>query len=513
MICIQGKANRRSSSFAGSFFQRQGRVFGFRFRFSPRSTPARRIDSARFSVVKSYGAFWGAVSGFRLSVFGSRFRLLPFGFCHSTDRAYTDTGEGMNCTAILSSASLRHETPVSDRFIREIMPSAPDDAVRVYLYALMLALSGRGDASELLSALDMTEERLEAAFSFLQDAGAVRIINGENGNFAVQFVSLDAANEAELDAGAAARYAGLIEKLQLVLGTRSLSGAELKRIYDWIEIFRFDEGAAVEIVRRCMEIKGSRVHINYMDSVAKRLAADEKLTEGAVRENFEREKELAGGAADVLRRLRISRRPTEAELALYEKWTGEWGFSTDAVTLALDRTAASDRPNFKYLDAVLASLRESGGASDSVSAERVRELLREQDMLHELASQALKRAGLKRSANARDRAQFELWTKDYAMEPELILYAAQLASQKGSPFSEMKRLIESWHERGIASFQAAKEDAASAASANASASESSPGGRTRRVNRALGYRQQRYSAEQLRALGVDLGEDVYRDED
>ena len=31
------------------------------------------------------------------------------------------------------------------------------------------------------------------------------------------------------------------------------------------------------------------------------------------------------------------------------------------------------------------------------------------------------------------------------------------------------------------------------------------------VNRALNYKQRQYSAEELRALGVDLGDDVYED--
>lgn len=419
-------------------------------------------------------------------------------------RIHTDKGIYMPPT-ILKQSALFGYTPVEDRFITEALSSVSGDAVKVYLYALMLAHKGIGDSEELSSALSLSPDKVDAAYAELERAGALRIIAGENGSYAVQFIRMSEGEEA-LSPAEAKRYGALIDKLRAVLGTRSLSGAELKRIYDWIEVFRFEEDAAVEIVRHCISVKGARVHINYLDAVAKRLAADEMLTLDAVKASFEREAELSGGAAVILKRWRISRRPTEDELALYAKWTQEWGFSEDAVLLACTGAVSSDRPNFKYLDAILASYRESGG----VSEERMRVLMREQDLLFELARQAFKRAGLKRSASAKDREQFELWSKEYAMEPEMILFAAELASSKTAAFAEMKRIITDWHARGIGNFAAAKEDAAKRSEANSRPENAAKG---KRVNRALGYKQQHYTKEQLKALGIDFGEDVYTDED
>lgn len=68
----------------------------------------------------------------------------------------------------------------------------------------------------------------------------------------------------------------------------------------------------------------------------------------------------------------------------------------------------------------------------------MRELLREQDMLAELARRAFARAGLKRTPTSSDRQQVELWCSDWCMNSELILYAAELASKKSTPFAEMK---------------------------------------------------------------------------
>lgn len=406
---------------------------------------------------------------------------------------------------ILKDSSLFGYTPIEDSFILEKLPALSGPAVKVYLYALMLAHRNIGVSDEIGAALSLTEAQVDEAYLELERVGAVRIIAGENGSYAVQLIKLSK-EESPLSPAESRRYASLIEKLRAALGTRTLSGAELKRIYDWIEVFRFEEDAAVEIVRHCLCVKGARVHINYMDAVAKRLAADEMLTLDAVKSSFEREAELSGGAASILKRWRISRRPTEDELALFDKWTREWGFSEDAILLACTGAVSSDRPNFKYLDAILSSYRESGG----VSEERMREVMREQDMLFELARQAFKRAGLKRNASAKDREQFELWTKDYCMEPEMILLAAELASKKTAAFAEMKRIITDWHERGIASFAAAKEDSEKKSSESARPENSAKG---KRINRALGYKQQHYSKEQLKALGIDFGEDVYQEDE
>lgn len=410
----------------------------------------------------------------------------------------------MSATAIIKESSLFAYTPVEDSFILEKLSILSGDAVKVYLYALMLSHKGIGSADELPLALEMSAERVDEAYSELEREGALRIISGENGDYAVQLIRLSG-GETALSAAEARRYSSLIEKLRGVLGTRNFSGADLRRIYDWIEVFRFEEDAAVEIVRHCIAVKGVRVHINYMDAVAKRLAADELHTLEEVRLNFEREAKLSGGAGAVLKHWNKRRSPTEDELALYEKWTGEWGFGEDAIAIAASSAGALGNPSFKLLDSILSDYRESG----SVDAEKLRELSREHDMIEELMREALNRAGVK-SKTANMRSKFALWVRDYRMEREQILYAAELSSKKHNSFAYMNTLITDWHERGIAGFAAAKDDFEKR-SAEASLPENAAKGK--RVNRAQSYKQRRYTTDQLKALGIDFGEDVYNDDE
>jgi DnaD/phage-associated family protein len=410
----------------------------------------------------------------------------------------------MSATAIIKESALFGYTRVEDGFILEKLPMLSGDAVKVYLYALMLAHKGAGAADELPNALSMNEEQVEAAYSELERAGALRIIYGENGSYAVQLIRLSG-GETALSAAEARRYSSLIEKLRGVLGTRNFSGSDLKKIYDWIEVFRFEEDAAVEIVRGCIAVKGTRVHINYMDAVAKRLAADGLLSAEEVKHNFEHEAKLSGGAGAILKHWNKRRAPTENELELYERWTGEWGFTEEAIGIAAASAGSYGSPSFILLNSILSDYRESG----SVDADRLRELSREHDMIEELMREALKRSGIK-TVNANTRSKFTLWIRDYRFDRELILYAAELSVNKHNPFSYMNKLLADWHGRGIASFQAAREDTESRA-AEAALPENAAKGK--RVNRAQSYKQRRYTTDQLKALGIDFGEDVYNDDE
>lgn len=390
-------------------------------------------------------------------------------------------------------------TIVDNAFIADYMPSAPGNAVKVYLYGLMLNANPNEAITDFVAALGMTEESILDAFRFWEKQGLIRII--DSGNFTIQYLNVSKAiTSGIINSDACGRYNELIKKLQEILGTRNLVSSELQKIFDWIEIFGFEDIAAIEIVRHCIEIKGARVHINYMDSIAKRLASEKLVTFESVQENFIREKEMYTGAASILKRWRLNRHPTEDELDLYRKWTKGWGFSDEAIELACKDVVAIDKPNFKYLDAILGKYRETG----SITQEKMKEIIREQDTIAELTRKVLARAGLKRTASSSDRQQMELWLKDWCMNPELIFYAAEISAKKAKPFAEIKLLLSDWYEKGIDSLPAARSEY----ERDAKKGYKKP---AKTINRALNYKQTNYTAEQLRELGVDFGDDVYED--
>lgn len=396
-------------------------------------------------------------------------------------------------------------TAVSNAFIQDFMPSAPGEAVKVYLYGLLLLTNPNEAVNEIDVALGMTPETIIDCFRFWERQGVVRIVDSTN--MTIQYLSAESIAKVNLS-GSTGRFAELVDSLRNVFGTRNLSGSELQRIFDWIDVFGFEPSAAVEICRYCLELKGSRVHINYLDAVAKRLAAEKMLTFDAVHSNFLLEKELLTGAAQILKRWRLNRIPTEDELALYAKWTNAWGFSREAIELACRDVVAVDRPNFKYLDAILGSYHETGG----VSVEEITKFMREQDAIADVTRKLFTRAGMKSKPSINHRKQVEIWLKDRCMNPELLFYAAEVCSDKANPFSEMKKLLDAWYSEGIANLPAAREDIERKSEASQNSRKSGVSNkRSKTINRALDYKQRTYTADDFKALGISLGEDVYED--
>ena len=399
----------------------------------------------------------------------------------------------MNRFVFLKDKALMGVTPIENIFISEFMPAAPELAVKAYLYGLMQLSHGLED--DLCAVLGCTEEALTEAFSYWEKLGLVELIRGEN--MIVRYYNIKDSLVRGLTDTRGAKYGGLVEKLQAVLGTRVLSGAELSKIYDWVEVFGFEPDAAIKIVAHCLDKKGARTSVAYMDKTAKSLAESGAFTLEAVNARFEEEARISSGAGRIYKRWNKSGSPTEDEIALYEKWTKEWGFDDAAIELVLPKMTSASRVNFKYLDEILKSLYDKG----AVDEKALKEVDRREDTVAELSRNALKRAGIKSAPSKEQKLHFEEWYFDKGMSAELIFLAADYSKGKHQPFAGMKRIIEAWLEEGVSSVSAARESY-----------EKNNGYERKKgtVSRSLDYMHgKKYTEEELKKLGISLGEEFY----
>lgn len=381
------------------------------------------------------------------------------------------------------------ETRVDNAFIRNMMPHAPELAVKAYLFGLMLAETG-DEETDIAVALGASEDDIRAAFLYLEAEGLIETVSGEDG-----LVVFGKPGAAASRAGG--KYSALVADMQSVLGTRVLSGSELSKIYDWIDVFGFEKDAALEIVRHCIDKKGARTQIAYMDKVAKSLAAKGAFTKDAILDAFRAEELSESGASSILKRWHIRRLPTEDELKLYEKWTKEWKLDEEALEYALSRMISAEKPSFAYLDRVAGELYKNG----SIDGERVKEIMRQDDMINDLARIALKRAGIKSAPDHEKREQFREWNVSWCMSAELIFLAADYSKTSSRPFAEMKAVLSEWHDEGISSFSAARESYEKRTLTQS---------RKRKNDRALNYMHgEKYTKDKLKELGVSFGEDLY----
>lgn len=386
----------------------------------------------------------------------------------------------MHCS-IAPAALLMGTTAVDNIFIAEYMCRAPEKCVKAYLYGLMQCSAPDAETDAAL-ALSMSEDELLTAFLYWQELGLVTVLSREP--LAVQFESLKTA-AAPGAAPAPRRYGELIDGVSAILGGRMLVSSELKQLYDWVEAFGLSEPVILELVADCAKGR-RRVSFAYMTREA-RLWADERIATVADAAAFiARRQELSGGAAALLSRWRITRRPTADELALYEKWTGEWGMGEPAIEAACAVMTGAAQPSFKYLDAVLDGFRKSG----AVSGEAVADLLREEDMDRELCRQLWQRAAIKGAATKAQREEVARWHSHWGMSPELLLLAAEQASGESRPFAAMRACVETWHEKNVASVSEAR----------------SVKPEPKRPRNPAAVTKRRYSEDELKSMGVDFGD-------
>ncbi len=377
-------------------------------------------------------------------------------------------------------------TPVDNLFLIEYMPAADGTQLRVYLYGLMLCRYPAFAELSLGAALGLSDEEVLAAFAYWQREGLVRILSADPLEVEYAAPSQRAA-EPTLVPG---KYHQLVQAIQQMFAPRALRAAELRRVYDWVEVFALEETAVLELVSHCLNAKGPRVGMAYMDTVARAWAdagvhtADDAKAQAAAYD------EMTGGAAAVLKRWNKSRRPTKDELELYEKWTTGWGFTQEAVLAACPAVTGAERPSFKYLDGVLERLYREG----TVSAQEIAQKLDTEDESATLAREMFTRMGMGRMARPLERAQLSSFL-DAGLPMDVLLFAAEQSAGKERPLGYAKTLLKEFLESGAHTLAQAQQCVDSHAERPT---------RGKRAQEALDYPQKRYSEEDLKHIFVNL---------
>jgi len=393
----------------------------------------------------------------------------------------------MHCS-LERNAAVAGVTPVQNLFIMEFMPKAPEGFVRVYLYGLMLCSCRGFETLDLPGGLGISEEEALTAFLYWQEMGLVHILETEP--LHVEYRMTAAAPYK----GGSRRYGSLIADLNKICKPRVFAPQELSKIYDWIEVFGMDQATAVMLVGRCMEMKGPRVSIQYMDKAARAWADEGILTADLAERRIMLEKELRSGAKAIYDRWRKSGRPTEDELELYRKWTEDWGMTHEEILAACPAMTAADKPTFAYLNGILETMRNGGGVHEYLSAQNAAE---------EIARQMYIRAGIQGVPTRKEKESVFTWLNSWHMEAETALYAAELSAGVSRPFAKAAKMMEAWHEKGITTLIAARENMENAQTKQ----ESQPKASQSKPSHFMNYNQRRYSAQELSGMGLNLLEE------
>ena len=331
-------------------------------------------------------------------------------------------------------------TPVDNQFIQEYLPAARGDYVRVYLYGLMRCYHPEKEISPETMARDLnleTEEIL-SAYRYWERRGLVRRVS--DNPVAFQYLSIrqrDLAGTQEIDP----EYAAFADSLYEIFGhERRLHGSEIQMCYEWVENLGLPPEAVMMLLRQTQKNKGPHFSIPAAGKTAAEMAKEGVKTLEDAEAFLSRDEAVYQGTRKILRRLGKRNNPSEDQLALYRKWTDEWGFTQEAIEKACAETAKGD-PNMGYLDGILHKIhaRAGSGEIDEASVIRDRERIGTLRRLLEILG--------KGNINESTIAWYDRISADNT--PEMLALAVRECARTGGKPEDVEKLLASWRKKGL----------------------------------------------------------------
>lgn len=351
------------------------------------------------------------------------------------------------------SAMLWDATAVSNAFLCEFMPIAPEGYVKVYLYALMYAHGGAREDEAMLNdialALEMTTDQVEQALRYWERCRLVSRIQDNPPVY--RFACVQQVMLMNQVMPQDRQYEDFARALSDVFGTgRQLHGGETVMAYEWVEQQKLPVDVVIMLMRHMISTRGLHFSFKEAQKVVNELCDRGVTTMEAAEAVFSHSEGAWKGARKVLTRLSIRRDPTLDEIDLFTKWTTDWKFAPKAIEVACAETTKARDPSFNYLDKVLSGIRERSGGK-ALSAAAVEKFLQSERDINDRVRTMLAAFGSKVSVVDEPTRQLYRSMEALAGEDVILMAAREVGKQRGESRSieNVILMLESWKERGL----------------------------------------------------------------
>ena len=230
-----------------------------------------------------------------------------------------------------SHLAMQSSTAVDNAFINEFLPSAPENAVKVYLYGLFMCSAPHCDdnsISGMSSVLSLSEDEIFSAYSYWQEVGLVQIVNSNP--FEVKYLS-PKENYGRSKLREKTKYQDFNNQIQAILSGRMIKPIEFNEYYNLIENHHFEPEALVMIIKYCTTIKSTAINYPYIIAVAKSFEQEGIKSATAVDEKLLEQEKSSTQVKDVLKALGLSRDGDLEERNMYLKWINNFGFTHNVI--------------------------------------------------------------------------------------------------------------------------------------------------------------------------------------
>jgi len=349
----------------------------------------------------------------------------------------------MGFCSFAEGAGVYDVTPIENMFLMEYLPTAPEDFLKVYLYARMLALHPElgADLADMAKALHMEEDAVYNAMGYWERQGLVQRMTDRPPTFALLPMRAAASAPAAMDSDYY-RYRDFNANLQALFGGEHLlHPKQYGMANDWLNLLGFTQEAVLLMVESRVKKSRSKNPDRIFNELNKQAVkwADRGLRTA---EDVQKALEIDGAtekiAENVLKQLSIRRAPTMEELRMVRGWIKNWNLTQEQILEACADTTKSRSPSLAYLNSILESRRSDNSEMfDGVKA-----------VLAELGD---------RSSPTPDQMKMYRRFLDKGFEPETIRLAAiQCARRRKRRFEEVDWMLSAWAEKNVFTFEVAE---------------------------------------------------------
>jgi DnaD/phage-associated family protein len=245
-----------------------------------------------------------------------------------------------------------------------------------------------------------------------------------------------------------AQHASVCSHTQKVLahiGVYRTPTVDENRLYNkWSQEWGFSQDA---ILLACKETtKIQKPNLAYVHRVLASLYEQGIVHLADMEAHFASRETLGVKVREILLALGIkSSSPTQAQNIQYARWTREWGMDHDTVLAACEHMTENGRSSFSGINSLL----EDWHAKGIRAFPEAKKLLDSERTLDGAITELFKRAGIMRSIGVNERASYMKWRNTWAMEEELLLYAAELSADAHQPWQFLQKLLSNYEKKGV----------------------------------------------------------------
>ena len=272
-----------------------------------------------------------------------------------------------------------YDTEVENLFISEYMPSAPENAVKVYLLALMHAQQGLPlSDDQTAKKLGISAAAVADAWDYWREKGLVRLSVKDPKRPAERDAEL--LNIREMMYGRRAEpsaqpkdsvpfslddeaFARLLSGIESTTG-RLLESREPEEVASWITDYGMDPEVILFGYKYSAQ-KGKSNRCRYVGQILKDWRAKGLVSVAQIEESLTASDRHYEFYRAVMKELGFYRNATEPEKRIMDNWFDKMGISLDEVMDACRKTTGISNPNLNYVNSILVGRYNEKNAAES----------------------------------------------------------------------------------------------------------------------------------------------------